>query len=155
VTRSWVVQLPADDNGEFTPSGMDGAEDMGDTYDSAAEAEADRAQILAEGAKPRPPTRPAHRSETISPWRLVSTTTSNVSGRVTNFIQRSSTMTSSDFNSGYSLLLHKNIPGITHLLFHDISFMTTGNPFCIFLFCHFKCIFNHLQTSGTCYKATT
>ena len=35
MTRSWVVHLLADGKGEFTPSGMDGAEDMGDTYESA------------------------------------------------------------------------------------------------------------------------
>ena len=58
--------------------------------------------ILADGANPSPPTKPAHKSETISPCRFVRTNTSKLSGRVTNFIQRSSTIISSDFNSGYS-----------------------------------------------------
>ena len=72
----------------------------------------DVSPMLALGSKPNPPTSPAQRSLTISPCRLVNTTTSNKSGRLTSFIHRSSTITSSAFSSGYSLLLHKILRGI-------------------------------------------
>ena len=63
------------------------------------------APILAEGANPNPPTQPAQRSLTISPCKLVNTTTSNRSGRLTSFIHKSSTITSSAFSSGYSFAI--------------------------------------------------
>jgi hypothetical protein len=49
---------------------------------------------FADGARPRPPTRPAMRSERMSPNRLVVTSTSNASGSRTSFMAQASTMIS-------------------------------------------------------------
>src|ERR1035438_7863453 len=54
--------------------------------------------MFAPGTMPSPPTSPAARSETISPYKLGSNSTSNVSGRITNCMQAVSTI-----NSVYSI----------------------------------------------------
>ncbi len=72
------------------------------------------------------------------PARLVSTTTSNESGRVTSFRQRSSTITSSAFSSGYSLRYFVEAfqeEAICDL--HDIRLMPAGDTACSFLLRHF------------------
>ncbi len=51
--------------------------------------------MLAPGAMPSPPTRPATRSERMSPNRLVVTSTSNCQGLSTSFIAQASTITDS------------------------------------------------------------
>jgi hypothetical protein len=56
--------------------------------------------ILAAGATPRPPTRPAARSERMSPKRFIVTMTSNFSGAMTSFIAVASTIMSSNWMSG-------------------------------------------------------
>src|SRR2546425_1531447 len=58
--------------------------------------------MFAPGATPSPPTRPATRSETISPYRFGSTRTSYSSGFCTSCMHMLSTMRSSNSMSGYS-----------------------------------------------------
>ena len=51
---------------------------------------------------PSPPTRPAHKSDTISPYRFGSSSTSNFSGFITRFMHAASTICSSYAMPGYS-----------------------------------------------------
>ena len=55
---------------------------------------------LAAGTTPRPPTSPAHRSETMSPYRFGSSSTSSFSGCITRCMHAASTMRSSYWMSG-------------------------------------------------------
>src|SRR6185503_4973391 len=55
---------------------------------------------LAPGTTPRPPTRPAHRSETMSPYRLGSSRMSNCVGLSTSCMQALSTIRSSQVMPG-------------------------------------------------------
>ena len=57
---------------------------------------------LAAPTTPRPPTSPAHRSETMSPYRFGITSTSNCSGCITSCMHAASTIRSSYLISGYS-----------------------------------------------------
>ena len=56
--------------------------------------------MFAPGARPRPPTSPAVRSERMSPNRFIVTITSNRVGSRTSFIAVASTMRSSNAMSG-------------------------------------------------------
>lgn len=55
------------------------------------------------GAKPKPPTKPAHKSERMSPNKFVVTMMSNCSGRITSCMQVLSTIISWKSISGYWL----------------------------------------------------
>ena len=59
------------------------------------------APMLAPGAMPRPPTRPAHRSLTMSPYRFRHTSTSKSCGSCTRPMQVASTILSLNSISGY------------------------------------------------------
>ncbi|MCY1313195.1 hypothetical protein D9M70_636950 [compost metagenome] len=82
--------------------------------------------MLAPGARPRPPTRPAHRSEMMSPNRLVVTMMSNCSGRITSCMQVLSTIISLHWMSGYcaatSRATFRNKPEV---LFRMLALCTT------------------------------
>ena len=61
--------------------------------------------MLAPGAMPSPPTRPATRSDRMSPNRLVVTSTSNCQGLSTSFIAQASTITAVHHDAALVLLL--------------------------------------------------
>ena len=56
--------------------------------------------MLPDGVRPRPPMRPAHRSEMMSPYRLGMTSTSNCAGFFTSCMHALSTISSSYSMSG-------------------------------------------------------
>ena len=89
--------------------------------------------IFALGARPRPPTSPAHRSDTMSPYRFGSTITSKVSGFCTNCMQVASTILSSNSICGYSdttpRATSKNRPSVHFMMFALCTAVTFFRPF--------------------------
>lgn len=74
---------------------------------------------LALGVKPRPPTKPAHRSLMMSPYKFGMTSTSNCAGFLTSCMQALSTMTSSYWMSGYfSFTAAGEKTSVSHLYAH-------------------------------------
>ena len=74
---------------------------------------------LAEGATPSPPTRPAARSERMSPFMLVITTTSNCSGRMTIWWAQLSTIMCSCASAGWPF----STCSPTRFIMPSVSFM--------------------------------
>src|SRR5581483_796803 len=70
---------------------------------------------------PRPPTRPAHRSDTMSPYKFGSSKTSNCDGFITRCMQAASTIRSSYVMSGKSRATRRvhsrNSPSLSFMMF--------------------------------------
>ena len=77
--------------------------------------------ILAPGATPSPPTSPAAKSDSISPYKFIVTITLYFSGLVTNCIHILSIIVSSTLISGYeldnSLATSRNSPSVIFKMF--------------------------------------
>src|ERR687888_183192 len=76
---------------------------------------------FAPGAMPRPPIMPAQRSETMSPYRFGSTSTSYSSGRWTSCMHMLSTIRSSNvistFSAATSRATRRNSPSVNFMMF--------------------------------------
>ena len=87
---------------------------------------------LAAGTTPRPPTRPAHRSDTMSPYRFGSSSTSSRSGCITRCMHAASTMRSSNWMSGYcaaTLRAHsRNRPSLSFMMLALCTAVTFLRP---------------------------
>ena len=90
------------------------------------------APMFAPGARPNPPTSPAHRSDRMSPNRLVVTMTSNFSGCITSFMQHASTIISSVWMSGYcaatSRATFRNRPEVDFMMLALCTIVTLRRP---------------------------